>query len=162
MSFTDIWKINPMPAEGAVIRGEGWRVTVLTDRLLRLEFEPGGNFCDTATQTVINRVFPLPDFRAETKNGWLTVETDALRLQYDGKPFSPEGLSVTLKGQYAVYASVWHYGETGRNYKGTARTLDEADGEIELSDGVLEQTPGFGPDDKWLFSNGDLPYPKKY
>ena len=34
--------------------------------------------------------------------------------------------------------------------------------EIELSDGVLEQTPGFGPDDKWLFSNGDLPYPKKY
>ena len=34
--------------------------------------------------------------------------------------------------------------------------------EIELADGVLEQTPGFGPDDKWLFSNGDLPYPKKY
>ena len=34
--------------------------------------------------------------------------------------------------------------------------------EIELADGKLEQTPGFGPDDKWLFSNGDLPYPKKY
>ena len=34
--------------------------------------------------------------------------------------------------------------------------------EIELSDGVLEQTPGFGPDDKWLFGNGDLPYPTKY
>ena len=34
--------------------------------------------------------------------------------------------------------------------------------EIELSDGVLEQTPGFGPDDNWLFGNGDLPYPTKY
>ena len=34
--------------------------------------------------------------------------------------------------------------------------------EIELSDGVLEQTPGFGPDDKWLFGNGDLPYPTSY
>ena len=34
--------------------------------------------------------------------------------------------------------------------------------EIELSDGALEQTPGFGPDDNWLFSNGDLPYPTKY
>ena len=34
--------------------------------------------------------------------------------------------------------------------------------EIELSEGALEQTPGFGPDDKWLFSNGDLPYPTKY
>ena len=34
--------------------------------------------------------------------------------------------------------------------------------EIELADGVLEQTPGFGPDDNWLFSNGSLPYPTKY
>jgi len=34
--------------------------------------------------------------------------------------------------------------------------------EIELADGALEQTPGFGPDDNWLFSNGDLPYPTKY
>ena len=34
--------------------------------------------------------------------------------------------------------------------------------EIELADGVLEQTPGFGPGDKWLFGNGDLPYPTKY
>ena len=137
MSFTDIWKINPMPAEGAVIRGEGWRVTVLTDRLLRLEYEPDGHFCDTATQTVINRGFDLPAFSACERDGWLTVETKALRLRYDGKPFSPEGLSVTLKGQYAVYASVWHYGEAGRNYKGTARTLDEADGAIELSDGLM-------------------------
>ena len=34
--------------------------------------------------------------------------------------------------------------------------------EIELSDGVLEQTPGFGPDDNWLMANGALPYPTKY
>ena len=34
--------------------------------------------------------------------------------------------------------------------------------EIELSEGTLEQTPGFGPDDKWLFGNGDLPYPTNY
>ena len=37
MAFTDIWTINPMPAERAVIRGDSWRVTVLTDRLLRLD-----------------------------------------------------------------------------------------------------------------------------
>ena len=39
MAFTDIWTINPAPAEGAVIRGAAWRITVLTDRLLRLEYE---------------------------------------------------------------------------------------------------------------------------
>ena len=26
MAFTDTWTICPKPAEGAVIRGEGWRV----------------------------------------------------------------------------------------------------------------------------------------
>ena len=60
-----------------------------------------------------------------------------MRLQYDGRPFSPEGLSVTLKGQYGAYASVWHYGDNGRNLKGTARTLDEADGAIPLGDGLM-------------------------
>ena len=37
MTFTDIWAIRPAPTEGAVIAGEGWRITVLTDRLLRLD-----------------------------------------------------------------------------------------------------------------------------
>ena len=128
MAFTDIWSICPIPAEGSVIRGDGWRVTVLTDRLLRLEYEPEGRFCDSATQLAINRRFELPEFTARRDDGWLTVETASLRLRYDGRPFSPEGLSVTLKGQFAVYASVWHYGDAGRNLKGTARTLDEADG----------------------------------
>ena len=137
MAFTDIWTICPQPAEGAVIRGERYRITVLTDRLLRLEYEPSGHFCDTATQTVINRAFPLPEYAKSEQGGWLTVETGSIRLQYDGKPFSPEGLSVTLKGQFAVYASVWHYGDAGRNLKGTARTLDEADGEIPLQDGLM-------------------------
>ena len=137
MRFTDIWTINPAPADGAVIRGDGYRITVLTERLLRLEYEAEGRFCDTATQTVINRRFPLPAFTQSRAGGRLTVETDALRLEYDGKPFSPEGLSVTLKGQFAVYASVWHYGDAGSNYKGTARTLDEANGEIPLSDGLM-------------------------
>ena len=139
MAFTDIWTINPAPTEGAVIRGEGYRITVLTDRLLRLEYEPEGRFCDTATQTVINRAFPLPAFSLKEKDGWLTVETEAVRLRYDGRPFSPEGLSVTLKGQYGAYASVWRYGEDGRNLKGTARTLDEANGEIPLGDGLMSR-----------------------
>ncbi|MBQ9038529.1 MAG: hypothetical protein IJ119_03470 [Clostridia bacterium] len=137
MAFTDIWTINPAPVEGAVIRGAAWRITVLTDRLLRLEYEPEGRFCDTATQAVINRRFDVPAFTRSEKDGWLTVETEAVRLQYDGRPFSPEGLSVTLKGQFWAYASVWHYGDMGYNLKGTARTLDGADGEIPLADGLL-------------------------
>lgn len=32
-----------------------------------------------------------------------------------------------------------------------------SESEIALSEKVMEQTPGFGPDDKWMYSNGDLP-----
>lgn len=137
MAFTDLWDIRPLPAEGAVLRGAEWRVTVLTERLLRLEYDGQGRFCDTATQAVICREFPLPAFAARRDGGRLTLETEALRLEYDGRPFSPEGLAVTLKGQYATYASVWHYGDAGRNLKGTARTLDGADGAIPLGDGLM-------------------------
>ena len=137
MAFTDIWIIRPRPAEGAVVCGDGYRITVLTERLLRLEYEPQNRFRDSATQAVINRAFEKPEFTVSRRDGRLTVETAALSLQYDGKPFSPEGLSVTLKGQFAVYASVWHYGDAGRNLKGTARTLDEADGAIPLGDGLM-------------------------
>ena len=34
--------------------------------------------------------------------------------------------------------------------------------EIILSNGVLEETPGFGENDDWLFSNGSLPYKNAY
>ncbi len=139
MAFRDIWQINPRPTDGAVVSGDRWRVTVLTDRLLRLEYEPSGRFCDTATQAVIDRAFPLPAFSASEADGWLTVETGALRLRYDRRPFSPEGLSVALKGQFDAYASLWRWGDRGDNYGGTARTLDGADGEIPLEDGLMSR-----------------------
>ena len=77
MTFTDTWNICPRPAEGAVIAGNGWRITVLTDSLVRLEYEPESRFRDGATAAVINRRFPLPGFTAVEKDGRLTVETDA-------------------------------------------------------------------------------------
>lgn len=131
MSFTDIWNIRPLPTRGAVIAGEGWRITVLTDRLLRLEYEPNNRFRDGATQTVIDRQFPLPRFTVRDWGNHLTIETDGLRLEYDKKPFSAEGLSVVLKNALLNHASVWHYGESVGNLKGTARTLDQADGGVK-------------------------------
>ena len=139
MTFTDIWAIRPAPTEGAVIAGEGWRITVLTDRLLRLEYEPEGRFRDGATQAVINREFPLPAFTVRDSGDRLSIETDGLRLEYDKKPFSAEGLSAVLKNALLSHASVWHYGESVGNLKGTARTLDQADGGVKKAFFVGEQ-----------------------
>ena len=132
MTFTDIWTIHPRPAEGAVIAGDGWRITVLTDRLIRLEYQPENRFRDGATQAVINREFPLPAFTVRDSGDRLSVETDGVRLEYDKKPFSAEGLTAVLKNALLNHASVWHYGESVRNLKGTARTLDQTNGPVVM------------------------------
>ena len=137
MRFTDIWSIKPCARPEAVITGKGYRITVLTDRLLRLEYEPNNAFCDTATQMAICREFPQVKFSVTETDALLTVETDAVRLEYDKQPFSGTGLSATLKGQFSVYASIWHYGDAPDTLKGTARTLDEADGAIPLEEGIM-------------------------
>ena len=136
MKFTDLWPIRPIADPRAVIAGDGYRITVLTDRLLRLEYEPQGRFCDDATQIALCREFPVPQFTAAERDGHLVIETDALRLTYDGKPFSQTGLQVMLKGQFSFYASIWHYGDAPDTLGGTARTLDNADGAIPLDDGI--------------------------
>ena len=39
-----------LPPDQSVLRGDCWRITVLTDRLLRLEYSRQGQFPDSATQ----------------------------------------------------------------------------------------------------------------
>ena len=139
MKAGEIWNISPLAEEKAVIRGEGFRITVLTERLLRLEYDREERFRDTATQTVLCRRFPVPAFSVTEGERQLTLETEALTLRYDRRPFSAEGLTVALKGDYAVYGSVWRYGDRGGTFGGTARTLDEADGEIPLEEGLMSR-----------------------
>ena len=136
MKATDIWTIRPLADPRAVIRGEGYRITVLTDRLLRLEYAADNRFRDTATQMALCREFPVPEYTVEETEQGLAVETEYVRLRYNRGPFSSTGLSAELKGAYAAYASVWHYGDDAKTLGGTARTLDEADGEIPLEDGI--------------------------
>lgn len=137
MKVTDIWSIRPLAHAEAVVQGKDYRITVLTDCLLRLEHAPGGAFCDTATQMALCREFPVPEFTVADTADQLIVETKALRLVYDKAPFSATGLSVTLKGSYSYYASIWHYGDPADTLGGTARTLDEADGAIPLGEGLM-------------------------
>lgn len=137
MKVTDVWPIRPLADPKAVICGKDYRITVLTDRLLRMEYQPEGAFCNTATQMALCREFPVPPFSVTETENLLIVETNALRLRYDKAPFSPTGLSVTLKGSYAFYASIWHYGDPADTLGGTARTLDNADGAIPLGDGLM-------------------------
>lgn len=128
---------NKMPPETAIVKGKNYRFTVLTSRLIRMEYSEKGVFVDSRTQTVTDREFPAADFRVEETGDLLEIITDDLRLKYDKKAFSAEGLSVMVRGQFACYSTKWSYGELPNDLRGTARTLDEADGEIPLEPGIL-------------------------
>ncbi|MCI1218869.1 TIM-barrel domain-containing protein [Bifidobacterium crudilactis] len=124
----------------AIVQGECWRIGILDEALLRFEWSDDGVFENLPTQIAWNRSFgPTPEYRV-THHGDLTIiDTDALHVTYDGKPFSKEGLSVVVKGVDSQF-NTWHYGERSRgNLRGTARTLDEADGAIPLGEGLCSR-----------------------
>ena len=126
-------------AVNAVICGGAYRFTVLTSRLLRLEYSEEGVFEDSATQLAINRLFPPMPFKVLEFDDRMEIITEYLHLRYDKKPFSENGLSVTLNGAFSAYRNVWHYGDKPEGLLGTARTLDEADGAVPLSGGLLSR-----------------------
>jgi hypothetical protein len=130
---------SPVAHPKAVVQGDRWRITVLTAGLVRLEWAEDGVFEDRATTFAVHRALPVPDFEVVEGDAVLEVVTERLRLVYDRAPFSPAGLGVQARGNVSNYHSVWRYGEPVRDLGGTARTLDDADGRIDLGPGVVSR-----------------------
>lgn len=119
-----------------MIIGEKYRITVLTDRLIRLEYSSEGRFEDRKTFTVVNRDFPDAGEKVTDDENGLVIDTGKLLLKYDKKVFSSLGLSIDIRETNVT----WCFGENHDDYSnlfGTARTLDEADGEIVLQKGIF-------------------------
>ena len=55
----------------SVILGNNYRITVLTERLVRLEYNPNGIFYDNKTQLVSFRNFPKPEFELNQDDKYL-------------------------------------------------------------------------------------------
>lgn len=135
--------MHPAMNPATTLQGEHWRIGLITESLIRLEWSDSGEFEDRATLMAVDRAF-LPsgavDYTTGERDGMLVVETPALRLIYDRKPFSKEGLTIVVKGVPDSQFNTWHYGDDPKgNLGGTARTLDEADGAIPLGQGVISR-----------------------
>lgn len=132
---------NPVANPGAVVTFDNARFTVLTDRLVRMEWAADGVFEDRASFAIVNRDLPVPKFTSSSKNGILTIKTGKLTLTYKGGRFAPENLSVRFG------MGTWKPGmEPAGNLKGTTRTLDGCLGfdklsnrESDLEDGILSR-----------------------
>ncbi len=131
--------MNPVACGEAMVTGDGYRFTILTERLIRMEYQKENQFTDEATQTVVCRQFDVPEYRVIDEENRLEIVTSELHLYYNKKKFCPQGLRIELKTGYAVYGSVWNYGDELNDLRGTARTLDNADGVVELEHGLMSR-----------------------
>ena len=91
---------NPVADPANVLTGDRYRITVLDDGLVRLEYDESGEFEDRASQTVVDRAFPPAEFDVIETDDRLKIHTERLQLVYDKGPFSTHGLSVQAKGGF--------------------------------------------------------------
>ena len=130
---------EPVADDRAVVVSGNARFTILTERLIRMEWSEDGRFEDRATLAVVNRRMPVPKYVRKMSAGQMVIETPRLRLTYKGGRFAKDNLSVSFKmnGREVV----WYPGaDTSGNLLGTTRTLDGCEGfdKVSYRDNYLE------------------------
>ena len=104
-----IWPVTPLAIEENIVKGKVYRFTILTNRLIRMEYDESGVFEDRASQSAFHRDFPKVEFESEITSGILKIETDSLVLTYkENCAFNSDTLKITLK---TPPATTLHFGD---------------------------------------------------
>ena len=109
-------------AEEFVIRTGDLRLSVLSERILRVERSKDGVFTDAPTQTVVNRSFSKPQFEVNETADKVCITTRSTQFIVDKKTLATECVS----GGKRVRPSA------RTNLGGTARTLDGTFGVVRM------------------------------
>jgi len=125
------WPVTPQANPDNIVTYKNWRFSVLTDRLIRIEYDPEQIFEDRASQTAFHRDFPKVNFTTK-QDDLFTLDTAELHLCCGD---ALESLQISL----ANWPHMWHYGDSIETLGGTTETLDRVDGRIAVEDGVCSQ-----------------------
>ncbi len=66
----------------STIKGVKYRITVITERVVRLEYSPSGNFVDAPTQNIYNRNFGACEYTLRQDTNMLEITTKYFKLVY--------------------------------------------------------------------------------
>jgi alpha-glucosidase len=122
---------NPVALPENVVHFGHARFTIITPRLIRLEFAADRVFEDRSTLAVVNRRAEGVNFTQRIEGSTLTIDTGVCVLTYvdDQRNFSPENTSVRLA--LAGWESEWRpWAEEWGDLGGAPRTLDGCNGRI--------------------------------
>lgn len=147
------------------------RFSVVTDGVIRLEWNAEGKFVDDPSFVAVCRNYPKVDCRVKDTKTTIEIETRKLKLKYrkgTGR-FTADNLSIaSQKGMLPGF--VWKPGmKQQANLEGTLRTLDGMDGDmrdgqkVEMPDGLLARDGWTLIDDSrgFLFDDSDWAWVKQ-
>ncbi|MDD6878842.1 MAG: glycoside hydrolase family 31 protein [bacterium] len=123
----------------AIIQGKYYRFTVLTERLIRLEYSIDSKFNDMPTQLVSFRNFDIPKFETSQNDSTLQIKTSYFTLTYlKNMPFKGSGLN-SMKNLKVVLndtLEVWYYNHPeAKNYNGSNISI-EVDNNKKINKGL--------------------------
>lgn len=96
-------KANPQ----SIIKGKNYRFTILSERLIRIEYSSNGVFIDSPTQLVLCRNFSVPKFELNQDSKYLEISTKYFKLAYTKEsPITSSSLRISLSGTELM----WYYG----------------------------------------------------
>lgn len=123
-----------------IIKGNKYRFTILTERLIRMEYNETGKFEDRPTTLVLNRKTEKPEFKVKEDKNYVEIETSYFRLTYrKNKPFYSGKIDTmkNLKVELLNTDRIWYYGHPEvRNYGSPSISLDDNDGKLKLKKGL--------------------------
>ncbi len=96
-----------------IIQGPNYRFTVLTERLIRLEYNDNGHFVDDPTELVLYRDLKTPEFNLKEDTNFIVITTKYFKLTYiKGKSFlgGKANPAANLKVELLNTDRYWYYG----------------------------------------------------
>ena len=123
-----------------IIKGNNYRISVLTERLIRLEYQPEGIFCDQKTQNIAFRNFDRTTYELKEDDKYLNIKTKYFNISYvkgksfDGGRIAPyANLKIDLNGTDRF----WYYNHPEvKNYKGLCGSFDGDEEDLKFRKGL--------------------------
>ena len=117
-----------------IVKGKKYRFTVLTPRLIRIEYNQNGVFEDRATSLVVNRTFSQCNFKISQDELSVTIVTEYFTLKYiKEEPITSKNIKVTVNGTDKEWTPGYR---DYRNYGSIGYSLDSSDLKLKLSKGL--------------------------
>ena len=153
----------PVANKENIVFFKDYRITVLQDRLFRIEKDASGEFCDFATQSVWYRNMPKQSFTVKNEGEKLVISTGACELLLSE---NYDDIRIIINGECKKISNEGNLG-------GTFRTLDcckgdeyfppsDKTGKITLGAGVCSKTGvAFFEDDSLILSDDGMVYGRR-